>query len=198
MGFASKADIVPVLRKLDYEAAFRAAFPDETEPLSARNYGRAIAAYEASLVTPAPFDRFVAGDAAALDARQKVGLRLFIERGCANCHHGPLLGGATLQRFGIVKDYWLATGSTKIDEGRYALTKKDEDRHVFRVPMLRNVAKTAPYFHDGSVATLDAAVRVMAAVQLGQSLRDDETAAIVAFLDALTGDVPAHYASPTP
>ena len=196
MGFAAKEDILPVLRTLGYEAAFRAAFPNEAEPLSTRNYGRAIEAYEATLVTPAPFDRFLGGDASALDARQRAGLRLFMDRGCAGCHNGALLGGNTLQRFGVVKDYWLATGSEKRDTGRHAITTNEADRYVFRVPMLRNVARTAPYFHDGSVATLDAAVRVMAALQLGQTLTDQEVGSIVAFLESLTGDVPAHYAPP--
>jgi cytochrome c peroxidase len=198
MGFEAKEDILNALRASGYEAAFRAAFAQDEQPLSTANYGRALAAYEATLVTPAPFDRYLGGDAAALSVRQKVGLRLFIDRGCAGCHRGALLGGTSLQRFGVVKDYWTATGSTKIDQGRYAVTKREEDRHVFRVPMLRNVARTAPYFHDGSVATLDAAVRVMAAVQLGQTLADEEVAAIVAFLDALSGAVPANYAPPVP
>jgi cytochrome c peroxidase len=100
------------------------------------------------------------------------------------------------QRFGLVKDYWTETGSAKIDLGRYAATKKDEDKYVFRVPMLRNVAKTAPYFHDGSVDKLDRAVRIMASVQLGKTLDDATAASIIAFLESLTGEVPANYAPP--
>jgi cytochrome c peroxidase len=196
MGFASKQDGVAKIAKLDYLAAFRAAYPQDPEPLSARNYGRAIEAYEATLVTPAPFDRFVGGDDGALSDSQKAGLREFIATGCAGCHNGPLLGGGTFQRFGVVKDYWAETGSKKIDVGRFAATKKEEDRYVFRVPMLRNVAKTAPYFHDGSVDRLDRAVRIMGAVQLGRALDDDSVASIVAFLETLTGEVPAHYAPP--
>jgi cytochrome c peroxidase len=196
MGFASKQDGVAKIAKLDYLAAFRAAYPQDPEPLSARNYGRAIEAYEATLVTPAPFDRFVGGDDGALSDPQKAGLREFIATGCAGCHNGPLLGGGTFQRFGVVKDYWAETGSKKIDVGRFAATKKEEDRYVFRVPMLRNVAKTAPYFHDGSVDRLDRAVRIMGAVQLGRALDDDSVASIVAFLETLTGEVPAHYAPP--
>ena len=99
-----------------------------------------------------------------------------------------------MQRFGLLKNYWIETGSTKIDEGRYAITKKEEDRYVFRVPMLRNVAKTAPYFHDASVDRLDRAVRIMASVQLGRSLDDETVTNIVAFLESLSGDVPPHYA----
>jgi cytochrome c peroxidase len=116
--------------------------------------------------------------------------------GCGGCHSGKLLGGTMNQRFGLVKDYWLETGSSKIDLGRYASTKKDEDKYVFRVPMLRNVAKTAPYFHDGSVEQLDRAVRIMASVQLGKTLDDATVGAIVAFLGSLTGEVPANYAPP--
>jgi len=196
MGFASKQDGVARLAQLDYLPAFRAAYPKEAEPLSARNYGRALEAYEATLVTPAPFDRYLGGDDAALGRRQKAGLRAFIANGCAGCHYGPLLGGETFQRFGIVKDYWTETGSKKIDVGRFAATRMEGDRYVFRVPMLRNVAKTAPYFHDGSVERLDRAVRVMGVVQLGRSLDDAAVASIVAFLESLTGEVPGHYAPP--
>jgi cytochrome c peroxidase len=196
MGFASKKDGVAMLARLDYLPAFRAAYPQDPQPLSARNYGRAIEAYEATLATPAPFDRFLAGDDGALSEPQQAGLRAFIATGCAGCHNGPLLGGAAFQRFGVVKDYWRETGSKKIDLGRFAATKKEEDRYVFRVPMLRNVAKTAPYFHDGSVASLERAVRVMGAVQLGRALDDAGVASIVAFLESLTGEVPANYAPP--
>jgi cytochrome c peroxidase len=196
MGFPSKQAGVDRMGELNYLPVFRAAYPQDAEPMSARNYGRAIAAYEATLVTPAPFDRFLAGDDAALTDRQKAGLRAFIANGCGGCHSGPLFGGSLLQRFGVVKDYWLETGSQNVDVGRFAMTKKEEDRHVFRVPMLRNIAKTAPYFHDGSVDRLDRAVRIMAVVQLGRTLDDAEVAAIVAFLDSLTGNVPAHYAPP--
>jgi cytochrome c peroxidase len=196
MGFPSLSVALEAMRKLDYQEAFRAAYPQEAEPMTTKNYGRAVAAYQATLVTPAPFDRFLAGDDAALSAKQKTGLRSFVENGCAGCHSGPLLGGTTNQRFGLVKDYWVETGSAKVDLGRFAATKKDEDKYVFRVPMLRNVAKTAPYFHDGSVDKLDRAVRVMANVQLGRTFDDATVEAIVAFLDSLTGEVPQNYAPP--
>jgi cytochrome c peroxidase len=196
MGFGSKDLALEALRKLDYLAAFRAAYSQDPEPLTTKNYGRAIAAYQATLVTPAPFDRFLGGDDTALSAGQKTGLRAFMANGCAACHNGPLLGGTMTQRFGLTKDYWLETGSAKVDVGRFATTKKDEDKYVFRVPMLRNVAKTAPYFHDGSVEQLDRAVRIMASVQLGRTLDDANVHAIVAFLNSLTGEVPAHFAPP--
>jgi len=196
MGFATKQAGVEKLAELQYAAAFRGAYPSEAEPLNAKNYGRAIAAYQSSLTTPAPFDRFLAGDDAALTAAQKQGLKDFVAAGCSGCHNGTLLGGSQFMKFGLVKDYWVETGAAKPDVGRYSMTKKDEDKYVFRVPMLRNVAKTAPYFHDGSVEALPRAVKVMAAVQLGRSLDEATVASIVAFLESLSGEVPAHYAAP--
>jgi cytochrome c peroxidase len=196
LGFASRDAALEKLRALDYLPAFRKAYPQEAEPLTTANYGRAVEAYEATLVTPAPFDRFLSGDDSSLSAQQRAGLRAFMSNGCAGCHSGALLGGTSHQKFGLVKDYWSETGSAKVDAGRIAFTKKEEDKYVFRVPMLRNVAKTAPYFHDGSVDSLERAVRVMAAVQLGRSLDDATALAIVAFLESLTGEVPANYAPP--
>jgi cytochrome c peroxidase len=196
LGFASREAALAKLRELGYAVQFRAAFPQDGEPLSTRNYGLALDAYEATLVTPAAFDRFLAGDDGALSERQKAGLRAFLSIGCAGCHNGSHLGGAMLAKFGVVKDYWIETGSKKIDPGRYAVTKKEEDRSVFRVPMLRNIAKTAPYFHDGSVETLERAVRVMASVQLGRTLDERTVADVVSFLEALTGEVPSSYAPP--
>jgi cytochrome c peroxidase len=196
LGFATKEAGMAKLAELGYAANFRAAFPGEAEALTPANYGRALEAYQATLVTPAAFDRFLGGDDHALDERQQAGLRRFIATGCAGCHNGVNLGGKTFQKFGVTKDYWLETGSQKPDVGRFAITKKEEDRYVFRVPMLRNIAKTAPYFHDGSVERLERAVRVMAAVQLGRTLDDAAVAEIVSFLEALTGDVPANYAPP--
>jgi cytochrome c peroxidase len=196
LGFPSRDAALKKMNELGYEAAFRAAFPQDAQPFSTANYGRALAAYQATLTTPAAFDRFLAGNDAALSERQKAGLRSFISIGCAGCHNGTELGGTMLSKFGVVKDYWLETGSQKIDQGRFSITKKEEDRYVFRVPMLRNVAKTAPYFHDGSVETLDRAVRVMASVQLGRKLDDATVADVVAFLDSLTGEIPSNYAPP--
>ena len=197
MGFATKQDGMAKVAELQYAAAFKSAYPDEAEPMSAKNYGRALAAYQASLNTPAPFDRFLGGDDRAITEQQKKGLRDFMATGCSGCHNGALLGGTVFMKFGLVKDYWSETKSEKPDVGRFAVTKKEEDRYVFRVPMLRNVGKTAPYFHDGSVGTLDGAVRVMGATQLGRQLDDATTASIVAFLESLTGEVPAHYAPPS-
>jgi cytochrome c peroxidase len=123
-------------------------------------------------------------------------LKTFIATGCAACHGGKLLGGTQFMKFGVVKDYWTETGSAKPDVGRFAMTKKDEDKYFFRVAMLRNIAKTAPYFHDGSVDTLERAVKVMGTVQLGRALDDATVASIVAFLETLTGPVPENYSAP--
>jgi cytochrome c peroxidase len=196
MGFATKQAGVERMRELDYTRAFGDAFPNDPEPLSAKNYGLALQAYQVSLTTPAAFDRFLAGNDAALNPMQQAGPRAFIDVGCAGCHNGPLLGGTIFQRFGLTRDYWTLTKSTDPDPGRYAMTKKEEDRNVFRVPMLRNVAKTAPYFHDGSVAQLDQAVRMMGVLQLGRTLDDRTAGAIVAFLESLTGEIPPNYAPP--
>ncbi len=197
LGFASREDALAALQRAGYGERFAAVYGDAV-PSGLEPYGRAVAAYQATLRTPAAFDRFLAGDAGALDARQRAGLRRFMDTGCAACHGGPLLGGRGFQRFGLTRDYAGVTGSNPVDPGRFAITGKEEDRHVFRVPMLRNVALTAPYFHDGSVATLPAAVRTMSELQLGRTLGDTEVAEIVAFLGALSGEVPAHYAPPAP
>jgi cytochrome c peroxidase len=196
MGFDSAEAAVSALKRLGYEPAFRAAYPDDAQPVSPENYGRALQAYQATLVTPAPLDRFLAGDDDALTAQQKVGLKSFLTQGCADCHHGTLLGGESIEKFGVFKEYWSATGSEKRDVGRFEATGDEADRYRFRVPMLRNIAKTAPYFHDGSVAKLLDAVQIMADVQLGAKLDDQDAAAIVAFFDALTGQVPSHFSAP--
>lgn len=196
MGFATHADALARLQSLGYLELFRAVYPRDANPLSTANYGRALQAYQETLVTPAPFDAFLAGKDDALSEPARRGLRTFINTGCGGCHNGPLLGGTQFYKFGITRDYWLETQSEKIDLGRAAASKKDEDRYVFRVPMLRNIARTAPYFHDGAVAKLDEAVRIMGLVQLGRTLDPAAVTDIVAFLEALTGAIPANYAPP--
>ncbi len=196
MGMPTAQAMVPLLDKYNYGAMFKVAFPEQAEPLSPANYAKALQAYERTLRTPAPFDDFLRGDHAALTPLQLEGLDRFMASGCIACHSGPLLGGNSLRKFGLVKDYWLATRSARVDEGLFTVTKQPDDKYVFRVAMLRNIEKTSPYFHDGSVASLDRAVRVMAEVQLGRTLPDKDVLAIVAFLGSLTGALPAHYAPP--
>jgi cytochrome c peroxidase len=196
MGFETRELALANLKKHYDEKSFAAAFPNEADPVTIKNMARAIDVYESTLNTPAPFDRYLAGDNGALTPAQKAGMRTFVNVGCAGCHSGPLLGGMLQMKFGLTKDYWLETKSTKIDEGKFAATKNEADKQVFRVAMLRNIADTAPYFHDGSVAKLDDAVRIMASVQLGRQLTDTETSSIVEFMKSLSGKQPANYAPP--
>jgi len=176
-----------------YAALFAQAFPGQTDPVTADNWGLAIGAYMRTLVTPSPFDAFLAGDDRALSPAAQAGLRSFMQIGCVGCHNGVGVGGSMYQKFGLVEDYWKATASPSIDKGRFDVTQDTVDTYVFKVPSLRNVAMTPPYFHDGSVSTLPAAVRVMARVQLGRTLADREVADIVAFLESLTGRLPADF-----
>ncbi len=174
-----------------YAPLFQKAFPGDPEPITAANFALAIGAFERTLVTPAPFDAFLGGDVTALDDVQKAGLRDFIETGCANCHAGAYFGGQSYQKFGVVEPYWKQTLSPDIDRGRYLATKNEADDYVFKVPVLRNVQMTSPYFHDGSVGRLSEAVRIMGKVQLGTDLTEARVKGIVAFLHALTGKVAA-------
>jgi len=178
-----------------YLPLFKAAFPDEAAPMTAHNMANAISAYERTLVTPSPFDAYLAGEVDALSPMARAGLETFINTGCAGCHQGVGIGGAMHQKFGVVENYWKATGSRTVDTGRMDVTKDPGDLYVFRVPSLRNVAMTPPYFHDGSVATLPEAVRIMARVQLGVTLSDAEIRNMVAFLESLTGELPAAFAT---
>ena len=178
-----------------YTPLFQQGFPDEPKPLTSANVGKAIAAYERTLLTPAPFDAYLRGDTRAMSQVAKNGLRRFISRGCASCHSGMGVGGHTFQKFGVREEYWKATGASELDKGRFEVTKDPADLYVFKVPSLRNVEMTAPYFHDGSVAKLDDAVKVMGRVQLGVTLPDAEVAEIVAFLGTLTGQLPAEFAT---
>jgi len=177
-----------------YKALFDQAFPGEADPVTPDNWGTAIGAYERTLLTPSPFDAYLKGDTKALSPEAKSGLATFIATGCMACHNGVDVGGGSFQKFGVTEDYWTATGSRSIDKGRFDVTKQPGDMYVFKVPSLRNVAMTAPYFHDGSVATLPEAVRVMARVQLGKTLTDADTSHIIAFLGSLTGPLPAAFA----
>jgi cytochrome c peroxidase len=177
-----------------YAPLFAQAFPGEAQPITATNWSLAIGAYERTLVTPDRFDRWLAGDAAALSPAARAGLATFVQTGCAGCHSGALFGGTMYQRFGLTMDHWKATGGEGHDRGRFEDTKNEADAFMFKVPPLRNVARTAPYFHDGSVATLADAIRVMARTQLGRDLPDADVRSIETFLDeALTGEIPANF-----
>jgi cytochrome c peroxidase len=176
-----------------YAPMFRDAFPGEAEPITEDNWGKAIGAYERTLVTPSRFDDFLGGKSDALSAAERKGLQTFIETGCVECHKGAGVGGQGFRKFGVISDYWKATGSREVDKGRFDVTKDHADLYKFKVPGLRNVAMTPPYFHDGSVKDLPRAVRIMAEVQLGDDLSDAEVDAITAFLGSLTGPQPSGF-----
>jgi cytochrome c peroxidase len=185
------ADWEHVLGKLGKDAALAseigAIYPSGANATNVRD---AIATFERSLVTPGSrFDRYLGGDAQAINAEETRGYRIFTDFGCVSCHQGAGIGGNMFQRFGVLGDYFKDRGNeTAADLGRYNVTHAEEDRHVFKVPSLRNVAVTAPYFHDGSAETLDAAVHVMARYQLARELEPAEASALVAFLKTLTGE----------
>ncbi len=168
---------------------FKAAFPGEADPVTFDNFAKAIEAFEATLITPSPFDAFLNGDDAALSDIQKTGLELFIDKGCASCHNGVNVGGTGYYPFGLVEK----PGADVLpanDKGRFAVTATADDSYVFRAAPLRNIAITAPYFHSGKVWDLKQAVAVMGTSQLGEELADGEVEAITAYLEALTGKVP--------
>ena len=189
MAMPSDKLAVAVLKSMpEYVAAFRRAFPSDKDPVTMDNAARAIGAFERKLLTPARWDKFLAGDAQALTAQEKAGLKVFLDAGCPVCHSGALLGGDMYQKLGVVKPY-----PDQSDPGRYRLTKREADRMVFKVPPLRNVEKTGPYFHNGKVARLEQAVQEMADYQLGKPLNRTEIESLVTFLKSLTGEIPAEY-----
>ena len=168
---------------------FHGAFPDEDEPVTFDNFAKAIEAFEATLITPAPFDAYLNGDDAALTDVQKVGLQLFMDKGCSACHNGVNVGGHDYYPFGLVEKPG-ADVLPEGDKGRFAVTETADDSYVFRAAPLRNIAVTAPYFHSGKVWDLKEAVSIMGTSQLGEELQEDEVEAIVAFLGSLTGTMP--------
>lgn len=189
MAMADEAAVETVLRSIPgYVSQFAAAFPDEAEPVTYDNMARAIGAFERGLVTPSRFDDYLAGDDTALTEQEIAGLTEFLDVGCGNCHSGTYLGGNMYQKIGLV-EAWRAAA----DGGRFDITGVDTDRQVFKVPALRNVSHTAPYFHDGSVGSLNEAVRLMARHQLGLELSNERVISIIAFLNALDGQADEAY-----
>lgn len=171
-----------------YRTAFAAAFPGQADPVSYDNVGRAIGAFERGLVTPSRWDAYLAGDSTALTRPEREGLATFVRTGCASCHSGAYVGGQMYRRLGLVQPW-----PTSLDSGRIAVTHLAADRFVFKVPSLRNVEKTAPYFHDGSVSSLDSAIRLMARHQLGVELDAARVESIRRWLLTLTGELPGRY-----
>lgn len=184
-----------VVKRLDsvqkYKDMFKAAFPGDANPVSYDNLQKAIGAFERTLITPSAFDKYLAGDNTAINEEQKAGMKEFMNAGCTTCHSGVTVGGAMFQKFGLFADYRTLTGSVIKDEGKKDITKMDADKDYFKVPSLRNITKTGPYFHDGSVADLSKAVQIMGKLQLNKELTNDQTKKIIAFLETLTSDIPA-------
>jgi cytochrome c peroxidase len=179
-----------IIAKLNKDEAYRHDFADiYHEDIEPQNIKNAIATFERSLTTPnSKFDRYLRGDKSALDKDELAGYQLFKNLGCISCHQGMNVGGNMYEKLGLVNDYFKARGNVQeADYGRYNITKKEDDRYEFRVPSLRNVALTAPYFHDGSAPTLEQAVATMAKFQLGVTLPQDDVAKVVKFLNTLTG-----------
>src|SRR6185295_5629112 len=180
-----------LLKVVNEDAGYKADFAAIFGELPAREHVTAcLAAFLRSLVTVSRFDKYLRGDANAITEREKQGYELFKRKGCVTCHQGSNAGGNLFSKFGAMGDYFADRGTLQqADLGRFKITGKEEDKYVFKVPSLRNVAKTAPYFHDGSVATLEEAVAIMGQYQLGKRLSKDDVALIVDFLGSLSGEV---------
>ena len=192
MAMPSNTATVEVIKSMpEYVALFQTAFPKDNDPVTYNNMALAIGAFERGLVTPSNWDAFIQGNESALTEAQKAGFNTFAATGCQWCHAGAYVGGANYQKLGVVKPW-----PNQEDQGVYQLTKDDVDKMVFKVPSLRNIKKTGPYFHDGSVATLDQAIRNMAVHQRGVALTNAQVKSIEAWMDSLTGQIPADYIKP--
>jgi len=190
MAMPSEQFVIDRLSNIEeYKTMFGKAFPAANSPITYSNLKTAIGAFERLLITPTKFDKYMAGDNEAMSPKEKRGMNLFIDAGCITCHTGPLLGGNLYQRFGLSANYWDYTKSKNIDKGRFDVTGKESDMYVFKVPSLRNITKTGPYFHDGSVASLRDAVTIMGTTQLNRDLSAKEISGILFFLETLTGEV---------
>ena len=189
MAMPSERAVIAVLNSMpEYVSAFRRAFPGERNPVTLKHVSEAIGAFERGLVTPARCDEFLAGNQSALTPAEKAGFNEFMAAGCAGCHSGTLVGGGTLQKLGVAQPY-----PDTSDPGRYKITGKETDRMTFKVPSLRNVEMTGPYFHNGKVSTLAEAVELMGTHQTGKQLKPEQTNAIVNWLGSLTGNIPTDY-----
>lgn len=185
---SSWPQVIATLKQSDYNQRFKTLYADG---VTADNIKDAIATFEHSLYTPnSRFDQFLRGDQKVLTAKEKAGYQKFKDLGCVSCHQGVLLGGNMFQKFGVFGDYFHDRGNeTKADLGRYNVTGKEEDRYAFKVPSLRNITLTPPYFHDGSAETLDEAVKVMIKYQLGREADPKDADLILQFLNTLTGNI---------
>jgi cytochrome c peroxidase len=171
-----------------YAAAFKKSFPDAKSAVTAETISMAIGAYTRKLLTPSRWDKFLAGDESALTDDEKAGLGAFMDASCTTCHAGKYVGAAQTQKLGVAKPW--PPGPATADLGRFEVTKQDVDRNVFKIPTLRNVTKTAPYLHDGSVASLEELTKLMSRHQVGKELTDAQAKSIIAFLGTLAAEPP--------
>ncbi|HHB78924.1 MAG TPA: c-type cytochrome [Saprospiraceae bacterium] len=182
MAMSSKAEVVHRLQQMPkYLALFAQAYPHE-KTIKYPQIAQAIGAFERTLMTPSRLDEYLEGHLDVLSEKEKQGLKKMLDFGCIPCHSGAAMGGALYQKFGLFDNYQRFTKSNKHDVGKLAITQEESDRDVFKVPSLRNITKTAPYFHDGSVKKLEDAVRIMGNVQLGRALTEQDVEDIIAFL----------------
>ena len=189
MAMPDQDRVVAVLKSMpEYVAAFKAAFPDAKDPVTYDNIANAIGTFERGLLTPARWDKFLEGDTTALSEEEKAGFNEFLAAGCQTCHMGVLVGGNLYQKLGLAKAY-----PDTSDEGRAKISKNEGDKFFFKVPSLRNVEKTAPYFHHGKVATLEESIKQMSDYQLGVSLSEAQVNSIITWLKSLTGEIPVEY-----
>lgn len=180
-----------VIAKLEQDAGFKQKFSTVYDDgLTAENIVDAIASFERTLITPnSRFDKYLLGDEEALKQNEKEGYQLFLEYGCSSCHQGVNIGGNMYQKLGILEPYFLPVETKLVlNLGRYNVTGRDEDRHVFKVPSLRNIGLTAPYLHLGGVEKLEDVIKLMAKYQLGRELPEQDIQSIKAFLLTLTGE----------
>lgn len=186
MAMPDEGHVLSTLKSMPgYVEAFEKAFPDDEDPITYDNMAKAIGAFERKLVTPSKWDAYLRGDKKALTDEEKKGFMKFVQVGCPQCHTGPLVGGTMYQKLGKEKDW-----PSQEDQGRAEETKSPSDKMMFKVPGLREVAGTAPYFHDGSEPSLEKAVKMMAEYQLAKDLGDEDTKLIVAYLKTLSGEIP--------
>jgi cytochrome c peroxidase len=190
MGQPGEARIVETLKSIPaYADAFKKAFPEAADPVTLDGTVKAIGAFSRKLMTPTRWDKFAKGDKTALTDDEKKGFLKFVEVGCPTCHTGPDVGGNMLQKLGKEKPW-----PNQADKGRSGVTKSPSDDMMFKVSSLRNVERTAPYFHDATGKTLEEAIKTMATHQLAKDLGDEDVKSIAAFLKTLTGDLPADLA----
>jgi len=191
MNIHSKESLEGALAEIPgYRTMFEAAYPGDDNPVTFEHVQMAIAAFERTLLTPSRFDSYLKGDADMLTEQEKRGMEAFIDVGCSTCHQGVLVGGNMYQKFGLFHPYHELTGSDRIDNGRAGVTRSESDSMMFKVPSMRNVAETYPYFHDGSIGDLEEAVRIMALLQLNVELTEYQVEDITVFLKSLTGKLP--------